>query len=204
MGQSRIQQIVNGSGLRRLPLVKQPYRRKNRRHMYTVPREALLLPGGLVYFDVKHLWVAGTGKMYQFTALDHATRILVLQLYQRITSLSGREFLHKVQEVCPQIQYVGSDNGSEFAGLFQEDLDRQKIQHVFSSPHSPRQNPYVERVIRTVIDEVYCVRGTEYSIERQQEVLDTYVKEYNEKRPHWSLGLKTPMEMLHLLQAHPS
>jgi len=28
------------------------------------------------------------------------------------------------------------------------------------------------------------------------------VREYNYERPHRSLGLKTPMEMLHLLQSH--
>jgi transposase InsO family protein len=153
--------------------------------------------------DVKHVYLPN-GTVYQFTALDHATRVVLVRLYSRITSRCGRDFLRRVQEVFRDIQYVGSDNGSEFLGEFGKELDRQKIPHVFSSPHSPKQNPYVERVIRTIIDEVYLVRGTEYNMQVQQQVLDKYVQEYNHQRPHWSLNLRTPMEQLQLLKSQPS
>jgi len=154
--------------------------------------------------DTKHLYLPDGSKVYQFTSLDHATRVLMVRLYTRITSVCGRDFLTHVQQRFPHIRYVGTDNGSEFLGDLQKELDRQKIPHVFSSPRSPKQNPFVERVIRTIIDEVYLVRGQEYNRLTQQEVLDEYVHDYNYNRPHWSLDLRTPMEQFQLLESQPS
>lgn len=198
VGQSRIQEIINRHDLKRPPGKKRTGKRRNRRHMYSVPPKALKTPGGLIYMDVKHLYLPD-GRVYQFTALDHATRVLFVRLYTRITSRCGKDFFEQIQKTFPHIQYVGSDNGSEFLGELQKELDRQKIPHVFSSPRSPKQNPFVERVIRTIIDEVYLVRGTAHDTKAQQEVLDAYVEEYNSHRPHWSLDLRTPMEQLRLL-----
>jgi len=204
VGQSRIQLIINRAGLKRAPIRRRRSKRKNRQHMYSVPPKVLMVPGGLIYMDTKHLYLPDGSKVYQFTSLDHATRVLMVRLYTRITSVCGRDFLTHVQQRFPHIRYVGTDNGSEFLGDLQKELDRQKIPHVFSSPRSPKQNPFVERVIRTIIDEVYLVRGQEYNRLTQQEVLDEYVHDYNYNRPHWSLDLRTPMEQFQLLESQPS
>ncbi len=205
IGQNRIQKIINEAGLRRIPSSKKKYyKRKNRRHMYAVPKEVLKQAGGLVYLDVKHLYLPGGQRVYQFTGIDHATRLLRIKLFTRITSRCGRMFLDYLQEKYPfkEIQYIGSDNGSEFLGELDSELDKREIKHVFSSP---RQNPYVERVIRTVIDEVYYFEGLEVSMRKQQERLDDFVKVYNEERPHHSLNLNTPMEQyMMLLINHPN
>lgn len=197
LGRNAIQRIVNEAGLKRVPKGRTNKQRKNRRHMYAVPKDVLKQPGGLVYMDVKHLRLPDGNKIYQFTALDHATRLLGVKLYTRITSTCGADFLNYLQERYPfeSIQYVGTDNGSEFLGVLDKQLKEKGIVHVFSSPRSPKQNPYVERVIRTIIDEVYYYEGIEISRERQQEVLDQYVYRYNNRRPHQSLNYQTPMQV---------
>lgn len=196
IGQSRIQRIINEAGLKRLPAQKKRIKRRNRRHVYAVPREVLKQPGGLVYLDVKHLNLPGGVKAYQFTAIDHATRILATKTYSRITSTCAVLFLEQLMTDYPfdEIQYIGTDNGSEFLGVFDQELKDRGIQYVFSSPRSPKQNPFVERVIRTIIDEVYYFRGLEITREKQQAVLDEYVKIYNTQRPHRSLQMRTPHE----------
>lgn len=202
IGQTRIQKIINETGLKRIPASKKKYmHRKNRRHMYAVPREATKQPGGLVYLDVKHLLLPGGLKAYQFMAIDHATRMMRAKVYARITSLSGREFLDYLMKEFPfeHIRYIGSDNGSEFLGEMDKYLEKRGIKHAFSSPRSPKQNPFVERVIQTVIKDVYEYDGLEATRERQQEALDNYVTIYNEIRPHESLELKTPMEQYIIL-----
>lgn len=208
VGQSRIQKIINDAGLKRIPAAKKKYyRRKNKRHMYAVPKEILGQPGGLVYVDVKHLYLPGGQKVYQFTAIDHATRLMRIKLFSGITSRGGKMFLDYVTKKYPfkKIQYLGSDNGSEFLGELDQELGSRKIKHAFSSPGCPKQNPFVERVIRTVIDEVYYFEGLEISMKKQQERLDDFVKVYNEERPHHSLDLKTPMEQyMMLLDNHPN
>ncbi len=160
-----------------------------------------------MYLDVKHLYLPGGQRVYQFTGIDHATRLMRIKLFTGITSRCGRMFLNYLQEKYPfvRIQYIGSDNGSEFLGELDKELEKRKIKHVFSSPRSPKQNPFVERVIRTVIDEVYYFEGLEVSMRKQQKRLDEFVKVYNEERPHHSLNLNTPMEQyMLLLNNHPN
>ena len=64
---------------------------------------------------------------------------------------------------------------------------------------SPKQNPYAERMIKNIIDEVYYYNGLEISLRKQQEVLDNYTFVYNNIRPHHSLNLKTPREQFNIL-----
>lgn len=195
IGESRIQVLINRYGLKRVRK-KRKYRRSNRRHMYSVPRETLKTTGGLVYFDVKHLGLPGGHRVYQFTAIDHATRTLFVKVFPRITSECGKEFFLYVKERLgvDKISYVGSDNGSEFLGNFEKVLSEHNTTHVFSSPRSPKQNSYVERVIRTIIEDLYTFNGLEVNLEKQQEVLDKYVFTYNKIRPHESLDMDTPYE----------
>lgn len=202
VGQTRIQKIINQTGLKRNSKRRSNKLRKNRKHMYSVPKEVLEQPGGLVYLDVKYLSLIPGKYVYQFTAIDHATRMLRIKLFTRITSRCGKLFFEYLDKHFPfdRIQYIGSDNGSEFLGELEKELEKRKIIHVFSSPRSPKQNPFVERVIRTVIDDLYSREGTKLSMQLQQEVLDEYVKTYNEIRPHESLGLKTPVEQYKMLR----
>jgi len=195
IGQSKIQKIINREGLKRAKK-KCKRIRHNRKHMYTVPRELLNQVGGLVYFDVKHLYLTGcTSKTYQFTAIDHSSRMLFVKVFKRITSRCGKEFFEYVQEKLEQeISYAGSDNGSEFLGEFEKLLSGLKTEHVFSSPRSPKQNPYVERVIRTIIDEHYSLNGLPTTAEELQRELNKYVYFYNHIRPHHSLNSETPFE----------
>jgi transposase len=193
VGQSKIQKIINREGLKRTKRRKR-YCRHNRTHIYTVPKEDLGCIGGLVYFDVKHLYVGGN-KVYQFTAIDHSTRMLFTQIYPRITSRCGKDFFEYVQEELEyKIRYAGSDNGSEFLGEFEKLLSGLKTTHVFSSPRSPKQNPFVERVIKTIIEEHYQLHGLGVNIPEHKEQLDKYVHYYNFKRPHHSLNLLTPFQ----------
>ncbi len=205
IGQSRIQKIINEAGLKHIPTSKKKYyKRRNRKHMYSVKKEHLEKPGGLVYFDVKHLSLPGGNKVYQFTAIDHATRIARAKLFTRITSRCAKDFLDYLQEDFPfkEILNAGTDNGSEFLGELDKELEERNIIHLFSSPASPKQNPFVERSIRTIIDELYYYEGLEPTLREQQEVLDKFMHIYNHERPHWSLGLKTPMQYFYLLKSN--
>lgn len=196
VGQQAIQRVINEQGLRRVRKPRKKKLGKNRRHMYSVPKKVMNEPGGLVYLDVKHLKI-DRKKWYQFTALDHSTRMLGVKLYRKITSESAKEFFKYLDSRYPfeKIQYIGTDNGSEFLGTFDEYLEERNIKHVFSSPASPKQNPFVERVIRTIIEQLYKVYGLEDDPSLQQQALDDFCYRYNYKRPHQSLGLLTPIQM---------
>ncbi len=202
VGQSRIQKIINQAGLKRIRKKRSPIRR-NRNHMYSVPAENKFRPGGLIYLDVKHLQLSGGNRAYQFTAIDHATRYLFLKSYKRIRSQETVAFLEYVQKQIPfeRVEYIGTDNGSEFLGEFEKALKEKQILHVFSSPRSPKQNPFVERVIRTIIDEHYRYKGIAPNVEELNMKLEQYVRSYNTEREHYGIGLRTPQEQLAMLQS---
>ena len=86
------------------------------------------------------------------------------------------------------------DNGLEFVSA---QLAGWALQHgidlEFTQPGKPTQNSYVERFNRTFREEVLNF----YVFSRLSEVrtmVDAWVQEYNEQRPHESLGNLTPEE----------
>ncbi|PJA12277.1 hypothetical protein COX64_04895 [Candidatus Dojkabacteria bacterium CG_4_10_14_0_2_um_filter_Dojkabacteria_WS6_41_15] len=202
IGQSKIQKLIGMMNLKCHKKIRKHVKRQNRKHMYTVPKEVYKRPGGLVYLDVKHLLLPGGLKACQFVALDHSTRYLATKVFSRITSRSTVEFLGYLQKQEPftTIKYIGTDNGSEFLGEFEKALKEKQVLHVFSSPRSPKQNPFVERVIRTIIDELYSQQGLATTREGLNDKLQRYVIYYNTKRRHFGLNLLTPQRKLEMLQ----
>ena len=89
------------------------------------------------------------------------------------------------------ISYVLCDNDPLFSGLdsFAKDLFGLTI--VRTQPRSPFQNPYVERVIRTIQEELLNFIFKKSNQIILQRLLE-YKEYYNNHRPHTSLGLKTP------------
>ena len=87
-------------------------------------------------------------------------------------------------------------NGPEFISVTLADwADKNDIQLEFIKPGKPTQNSYVERFNRTYRTEVlnmYAFRR----LSEVREITDNWVMEYNEERPHDSLGDLTPREYL--------
>src|SRR5262249_21548550 len=99
---------------------------------------------------------------------------------------------------------VLTDRGSEFCGNperheYELYLAVEDIDHSRTKTKSPQTNGICERFHKTALNEFYRVafRKKVYrSIDELQTDLDTWIKEYNETRPHqgrWCFG-KTPMQ----------
>jgi hypothetical protein len=96
-----------------------------------------------------------------------------------------------------------TDNGSEFCGgkttldthPFEKLLKHFGIKHLRTKPYRPQTNGKIERLWRTVDDEL--IIGTIYNtIEELKEAVLAYNIYYNEARPHQGINGKTPLEML--------
>ena len=72
-------------------------------------------------------------------------------------------------------------------------LHEQQVQTLYIDPGCPWQNGYEERFNGTVRDE-FLNSHAFASVAEAQVLADAYLREYNQERPHSSLGYRTPLE----------
>jgi transposase InsO family protein len=89
-------------------------------------------------------------------------------------------------------EFIRSNNGPEFIeSLLQDWLKRAEIKTLFIDPGSLWQNGYIESFHSRFREE--CLdREQLWTLAEAQAVLEDCRQEYNELRPHKSLGLETP------------
>jgi len=135
---------------------------------------------------------------YLISAIDVMTKFALTGCYSSLSSRSAMDFLRRLLLVCPvPILSVQSDNGSEFLGDFDKELQKLKIPHYFSYPRCPKINSFIERYNRTIKDEfVYQNLGSIHDMGLFRERLAEYLIFYNCIRPHKSLGKKSPSQSL--------
>jgi transposase InsO family protein len=94
----------------------------------------------------------------------------------------------------PEGVELRSDHGPQYTGADCASLvDAWGIEHTYAPVGRPTGNAVVERVIRTLKEEVIWLRDWE-SIDELRAAIEAWVKRYNEQRPHQALGWKTPAE----------
>jgi transposase InsO family protein len=102
------------------------------------------------------------------------------------------------EQGCGQVQAVMTDNamiyrhGRAFAQLL-TDLD---ARHIRTPPYTPRWNGKVERFIQTLDDEWAHGRAWDSSTQRDRG-LASWLRYYNRRRPHTSLGDRPPITRVH-------
>jgi putative transposase len=91
-------------------------------------------------------------------------------------------------------QCIRSDNGPEFIALAVRGwLAQHQMVTLYIDPGCPWQNGYGERFNGTVRDECLNMHIFQ-SVAEARVVLAAYRRQYNEERPHSSLGYLTPAE----------
>lgn len=100
-------------------------------------------------------------------------------------------------------QYIRSDNGPEFiAQAVREWLKREGCKTIYIEPGSPWENPYIESFNGKFRDE--CLNMELFrNVGEAQQIADNWKSEYNELRPHSSLGNLTPKEFAATAPPHP-
>lgn len=95
-------------------------------------------------------------------------------------------------------EHIRSDNGPEFvAAAVCGWLEESGCKTIFIKPGSPWENPYIESFNGKFRDE--CLNRETFANGREaQEVVENWRREYNERRPHSSLGYLTPAEFASL------
>lgn len=162
-------------------------------HQYP-PRPVAAKPGILVQIDT--MWdgerAAGFGA---YALLDVCTRWAYVEPAQRINSVQSNRFIHAAIRTLPfSVQTLQSDNGSEFAKYFTNQLQGRGIAHRHSRVRRPTDNGHIERFIRTLQQE--CLHRIPQSFRAWQKAIPDFIYYYNTERPHMGLDMKTPLEVI--------
>jgi transposase InsO family protein len=154
--------------------------------------------GGLVKADTVVRFHNGV-KRYILTAIDTQTKFAFAYAFPSHTSATAAEFLRLFKSVAPlSLTHVQTDNGSEFAAHFELLLATEGIVHFHTYPRSPKMNAEVERFNRTLSEAFICYHRhlLAYDINTFNKKLIDWLLWYNTRRPHWSLGLVSPLRYI--------
>lgn len=152
---------------------------------------------GHIEMDSITLWILGKRWLFM-SIIDVATRYGYCSVAASISSSEARRVVREFQERFPYpVTTIQTDNGSEFLGVFHAYCLFHGIIHEFIYPRSPKINGMVERFNRTIQEE--CIQRSDevfYNPEGFKRKLIDYLTWYNTKRPHMSLHLQTPVQVL--------
>ena len=152
-------------------------------------------PGDLVEMDTVSIFENGL-KRYLFTAIDVKTRMAFAYTYKSDTAANGKDFLIKFVKVTPfATSHIQTDNGSEFAGYFDQCCRDNDLPHFFNYPRHPQSNGHLERFNKTIQEQFVNWHTDELDdLETFNRNLMEYLIWYNTEKPHRSIGKLPPLK----------
>ena len=130
--------ILKRHGVNRLP-------RGTRLRKVHTKRYNKQVPGHHIQMNVKFLTFKGKQgekiRRFQFTAIDDATRVRALKIYQKHTQASAIDFVDHVIDTFPfRIREIWADDGHEFQAKFHWHVEDQGIRRVYVKHGTPQLN----------------------------------------------------------------
>jgi transposase InsO family protein len=138
----------------------------------------------------------GAGFEWLHVAVDDATRLAYVEVLAAEDAPTCAAFLRRAcawyRRRGIRIRRLLSDNGFAYrAGIFAAACRTWHLRHRFTRPYRPQTNGKAERFIQTLLRE-WTYRFPYRSSARRTEALRPFLRFYNHKRPHASLGRCSP------------
>jgi putative transposase len=170
---------------RRLP-IRQPF-----------PLEAPAELNRVWSLDFMHDTLYDSRRFRTLNVLDDGNRqALGIEVGTSIPSQRTIRVLEQLIELHGKPAALRLDNGTELTShAFVDWAKDREIELRFIAPGKPNQNAFIERFNRTYRTEVLNAYVFE-SIDQVQQITDEWLVEYNEQRPHDSLGRVPPLTYL--------
>lgn len=191
----------------RKPVKKQRKSKGEKLRIFRCPRQKDISLGYLQADGLKVCWNGQT--LYFLCAVELVTRQAFVKRVPSLSSQQARDFLLWIKaQVGYRIHTVQTDNGSEFHGYCQEALADPEnwgldLTHLWSLPHSPQVNGYIERFNGIIQEEFIDYHVDTGVVDKPafDQLLSDWLIYYNTRRPHHGLNLKTPQQRLLELQS---
>lgn len=155
---------------------------------------------------VNHLWRVDTviftlsrgGYRYLLTAIDEVSKLAYARLYTTHSSRQAADFLKRLHYLTEgEIINLHHDNGSEFKKDFEKACIELSLPQWYSRPHTPKDNPVLERFNRTIQEEFVDIIDIDVEdVIPFNHRLTDWLIEYNSVRPHEALDYLTPIEYI--------
>lgn len=164
---------------------------------------------GYIHIDIKYLPKINKVRQYLYVAIDRATRVVFVDIYDDKTAQSMNKFLEDAINYFPfEIYKILTDNGKEFTDRFNNKAQKPTGNHIFdttcvknniehrlTAPYTPKTNGMVERVngkvTANILDKIIFK-----DINHMKGAIFEYFYNYNYYIKHSGIQRMTPMEML--------
>lgn len=186
-----VTRILRRNGIGRLP-------RGTRMRKVHTKRYNKQVPGHHIQMDVKFLTFIGKRgekiRRFQYTAIDDATRVRALKVYDKHTQANAIDFVDHIMEKFPfRIREIRTDNGHEFQAKFHWHVEDHGIRHAYIKRGTPQLNGKVERSHRSDQQEFYQLLSYKVDVDLEAK-LSEWENFYNFNRPHGAFNEKHPMK----------
>ena len=215
---STIWKVLHRNGLSRRPSApRQSYRRYEWSRpgallhidMAELPRFAS--PGHAVTGDRSYAGrKMGLGVIYLHCVVDDRTRYAYVEQHHAkdgatAAAVLQRAIAHLAELGLDPPEAVMSDNAFAYrrSSAFAATLARHQARHILTPPYTPRWNGKVERFIQTLKREWAYAHSWPSSAQRSK-AMASFVRYYNRRRPHTSLGDRPPISRVHNLRGQDS
>lgn len=173
---------------------RKPKRKRQGQGVAIAPHQAVA-PNHVWTLDFVADRLSHGGRLRMLTVVDEFTReCLTIRVERSLKAKDVQETLAAVMLERGHPCYLRSDNGSEFIEKsLQQWLRSKGTDSIFIAPGSPWQNGKCESFNGKLRDE--CLNTQWFRTLREAKVLiEMWRKQYNNFRPHRSLGYATPLE----------
>lgn len=207
----KVQKIIQGTNLYYHPRKNariQAKRRKAQEKKRITELKLRKRTGFLFRLDSIVRYWAGS-KRYIITAVDSVSKLAFAHMYPSHSSQAASDFLRRLHYLTQgKLEYIQTDNGSEFHKDFEHTVKSLGLKHVWSRVKTPKDNAVCERFNRTLAEEFIQMGNATSDLQVFNRRLTDWLVEYNFRRPHQALGYMSPINFIYkherLLPMYPS
>lgn len=141
---------------------------------------------------------SGMGLVYLHGCVDDRSRYAYVEEHPDQRAQTAAAFMRRALEHFQELglqapKAVMTDNGNAYRSrVFAAELTRVGARQIFTPPYTPRWNGKVERFFQTLKRE-WAFAHTWPNSARRSKALASFLRYYNRRRPHSSLGNRPPI-----------